>query len=1257
MEEIYNLLPNVQVKSRIGSSPLGLVYQVVHPEFGNCCCKILIPEKKNKQQMLEKKKLFVRCLSNLKMMRLVHHENIAKVYSFDEEDGLYVIREFIPGQNLEQLVHKNKSLELETANIFFEKILYALQRLHAYGIVYKNLKPNNIIITPNENLKLVDISVPQTTSHCLSPEQCAGKKAEIASDIYALGIIYYFCIVGKYPYQYPTMKEIMNAHINEEIPDIAKHHTKVSPELAKLVSKMLSKEPQERPESCEEILQVLQNIGILSQSNLGIPLVQAQEEDVDAAIQLEVPNGLNKKLPEANGLPKMEVRDLSEIRKGLDETSTLVSTQSVLATNREISALSLPKIPPEDLISLTSLKPPPLPVIENFTNEKVMEAIPTQYSSTNEEIAAEESIAEDANIDEDDVEELTESLDEENIVYETIEPTIKKEVAVEEFSLEKLHKLKQVVSDMTNRLKIVNQTLSMLEDAQGSQGFEAILFLEEMLRFIISKIGELVNADRTIIFLIDDERNELLPILDKNEGISFLEFRLPPDEGVLGQAIATKKVINISYDCYDDVQGIHLKKLDEKTGYRTYTMLCLPIIDREGIVIAILQLMNKFHPESDPAQPLADRILKSGFGASDEKLFQEFIPSFRVILDASRAFYRATQRVRAMSSLMSSMQTLSQSSLDLNESLHKVMDEARRLIDADRMTLWLLDHEKNELFANIQMADGNFKEIRIPKTAGFAGKVVETNEALMIPFDLYDHPGAQTAKNTDRVTSYRTCSLMCLPVFNLSNQLIGVTQFINKRRQGEFSSYNPSDWPKPPDCWKTSFSKSDLEFIRTFNIQAGVTLQNATMFAKIKQQEQMQRDIMRSLANGVISVDKMGRVIVANESAKRLLGIGKDERIEQRYIKELVHLKDCEFIPLLEMSLGKLDDTGKIICTHDQYYPEQTLQSKNTAEEHNINLSLHSITDVQNPEKICGSLVVMDDISDEKRIKAMMYRYMTKDVVEQLLKSGNMKLGGELKEVSVMFSDIRSYTTLTEGMTAEQVVAMLNEYFELMVEAIFQFNGTLDKYIGDAIMAVFGSPLPLTDHAWCAVQCAIEMRNRLAQFNQKRIQQGFPAIHVGIGVHSDKVVSGNIGSSKRMEFTSIGDGVNLASRLESITKQYGCDLVISEETYNRCMNHIHVRELDFIIVKGKTKAVKIYEVIGLKSIPLSEEQKSVLELYNTGRTYYQKQMFIEALDAFKGILTIRPKDNAAALYAERCRHLIEEPPEEDWDGVWKWTSK
>jgi GAF domain-containing protein len=208
-------------------------------------------------------------------------------------------------------------------------------------------------------------------------------------------------------------------------------------------------------------------------------------------------------------------------------------------------------------------------------------------------------------------------------------------------------------------------------------------------------------------------------------------------------------------------------------------------------------------------------------------------------------------------------------------------------MQADRSTLWLIDEDRNELWTTIPIA-GNLKEIRIPRTAGFAGTVAQSGEPLLIPFDLYDDPRAAIARETDQKTGYRTCSMLCMPVFNADRKLIGVTQLVNKKKQGYFPFYNPEDWPEAPEQWRASFDRNDMEFMKVFNFQAGVALQNAMLFAEVKQQEQKQKDLVRSLPHAVISTDNKGNIITANDRAKQLLGASDVELREGVSVRDLI---------------------------------------------------------------------------------------------------------------------------------------------------------------------------------------------------------------------------------------------------------------------------------------------------------------------------------------------------------------------------------
>ncbi|MFS0514142.1 GAF domain-containing protein [Nostoc sp. UIC 10607] len=806
---------------------------------------------------------------------------------------------------------------------------------------------------------------------------------------------------------------------------------------------------------------------------------------------------------------------------------------------------------------------------------------------------------------------------------------------------------KQVVKDVEQKLQIVHQTLSMLD----SQGFETLL--QEMLHSITLKTGELLGADRTTIFLLDEEKQELWSILAEGEGDRSLEIRIPADKGIAGEVATFKQVINIPFDFYSDPRSHFAQEQEKRTGYRTYTMLALPLLNEHGQLVAVVQLLNKLKSGNNPDAPLAERIDTKGFICADEQLFQEFAPSIRLILESSRSFYVATQKQRAVAALMKAIKSLSQSSLDLEDTLKRVMDEAKELMNADRSTLWLIDRDRHELWTKITQDDGSTKELRVPVGKGFAGLVAVSGKKLNIAFDLYYDPDSETAQRLDQQNGYRTCSLLCMPVFNADQQLIGVTQLVNKKKSGDFPPYNPADWPKAPDCFQASFDRNDEEFMEAFNIQAGVALQNAQLFATVKQQEQMQRDILRSLSNGVVSTDKAGLIIAANESAKRLLGLEPEDRLEGKLVTDAIGIKEGDFSKWYQDALHAADLKGR-----QQYYPDRTLLTTGT-EQHSINLSINTIADASDQEQVRGALVVMEDISDEKRLKSTMYRYMTQELAEELLKLDDAKLGGDRKEVSILFSDIRGYTTLTENLEAEEVVSMLNEYFESMVEAVFKHKGTLDKYIGDAIMAVFGSPLPLEEHAWMAVQTSLEMRVRLHEFNQRRYADDKPRIKIGIGINSDTVISGNIGSSKRMEFTAIGDGVNLGSRLESVSKQYGCDIIISHNTFKPCQDHIWARELDYIRVKGRNEPVAIYELLGLRSNPIESEKLQVIEHYHKGREYYLNRQFSFARAEFAKVLAADNQDKAAMLHLLRCQHWLQSPPtDSDWDeGVWTFQEK
>jgi adenylate cyclase len=225
---------------------------------------------------------------------------------------------------------------------------------------------------------------------------------------------------------------------------------------------------------------------------------------------------------------------------------------------------------------------------------------------------------------------------------------------------------------------------------------------------------------------------------------------------------------------------------------------------------------------------------------------------------------------------------------------------------------------------------------------------------------------------------------------------------------------------------------------------------------------------------------------------------------------------------------------------------------------------------------------MVDGLRERDKLRTTFGKYMTQTVMEHLLK-GKVELGGESLTVTILFTDIRSFTTISETMEAHDLVELLNEYFTEMVSIVIQEDGVVDKYIGDAIMAVFGAPVPKPDDAVRAVRAAARMREALVALNERLAARGRPTLRTGIGIHTGEVVAGNIGSEQRMEYTVIGDAVNLASRLEGATKELGADVLVSEDTHALLGDEFDTRAIREITVKGRAKPVMTYEVIRRKA--------------------------------------------------------------------------
>jgi adenylate cyclase len=313
---------------------------------------------------------------------------------------------------------------------------------------------------------------------------------------------------------------------------------------------------------------------------------------------------------------------------------------------------------------------------------------------------------------------------------------------------------------------------------------------------------------------------------------------------------------------------------------------------------------------------------------------------------------------------------------------------------------------------------------------------------------------------------------------------------------------------------------------------------------------------------------------------------------------------------------------------------------------------------VSNEGKKLGALVMIEDISSEKRMKSTMSRYMDPGIAEQLMGEGNQDefLGGKCSEVTVLFSDVRSFTTITEALGAQGTVQMLNDYFTIMVDVITDEGGMLDKFIGDAIMAGFGIPVSHDDDEDRAVRAAIAMITGLWEWNVERKAKGQDPIDHGVGLNTGMVVSGNIGSPKRMDYTMIGDGVNLAARLESACKQYSARVLISEFTKKKLKGTYKMRDIDVVVVKGKTEPVGVCEVLDYHTEETYPNLMDNVNYFNEGVKEYRAGNWDKGIGRFKEAIQANESDKLAQTYIERCKTLKAKPPK-NWDGIWVMTSK
>ena len=358
------------------------------------------------------------------------------------------------------------------------------------------------------------------------------------------------------------------------------------------------------------------------------------------------------------------------------------------------------------------------------------------------------------------------------------------------------------------------------------------------------------------------------------------------------------------------------------------------------------------------------------------------------------------------------------------------------------------------------------------------------------------------------------------------------------------------------------FNSIDLDLLTALSNQAAVAMENAKLFKEITKEKQFNESILGSIATGVVTINTLGEVDSINIAATKILNTKKKDIIGNHYM--FVFEKDETVVELIT----SCEDKNKTVS--DVNIP-LAVSSKDTV----VNISVSPRVDPDG--KMQGQVIAFEDITDVNKVKNTFKRYVSKQVVDEILDNDSkLNLGGEKRKVTVLFADIRGFTSMSEKMEPEVVVSTLNEYFSEMIDIVFKNNGTLDKIIGDELMVVYGAPISAKDDTTRAVQTASDMQEKLKELNEERKKRKEPLIAVGIGINRGEVVSGNIGSREMMDYTVIGDTVNLAARLCSAAKPG--QILVSNSVFKKTRKMINYKKIEQLSLKGKRKKIDIFIV-------------------------------------------------------------------------------
>jgi adenylate cyclase len=551
----------------------------------------------------------------------------------------------------------------------------------------------------------------------------------------------------------------------------------------------------------------------------------------------------------------------------------------------------------------------------------------------------------------------------------------------------------------------------------------------------------------------------------------------------------------------------------------------------------------------------------------------------------------------------------------LEQLLRTIVEATSRFLNADRTSLFLHDPKSGDLRALV--AEGvETRDIHLPSGVGIAGHAFSAGEVSIVE-DAYADP--RFNRGVDEVTGYLTKTMLTMPIVTRDGRRLGVMQALNRKD-------------------KRGFGGADVTRMRAFAAQAAVAIDNATLFSEIIAAKNYNESILGSMSGGVITLNAEGRVEKLNAAAARILEVDAEPLIG---LLPTDLLAEANAWVVEELEGVRLDGEPRTLLDVDVV----------TGAGRTISANLSIVPLIAEDAQV-GLLVLIEDISQEKRLEGAMRRFMTQRVVDQVLQRQDDLLFGSACTASVLFADIRNFTSMAESLRPRETVDMLNEVFTDLVEAVSANDGVLDKFIGDAVMAVYGAPLSSGRDPQNAVESAIAMMRMLAILNQRRAEREQFPLRLGIGISTGELIAGTIGSPKRMDYTVIGDSVNLASRLQGATKHYQVGVIVCEATAQANAGAQLLRHLDTVGVRGRNRPEKIYQVLSYHTDDSFPHLAEVLAAYDHGMARQQAQDWQAAADAFAHALHLNPTDKPSELMLERTRAAMRTPESQGWGQPW-----